>query len=106
MSYPEAVEAARDRQVISAYAKKESGGEPEGEEGLEEGATARKGGKRQETLVEYMMKKMIDNMLEGSKGNPETTRTPKDRENKAGELLGEVQSRDRSRGLRKEAFGV
>ncbi|MBA7469829.1 hypothetical protein ES707_05103 [subsurface metagenome] len=207
MSYPEAVEAARDRQVIAAYAKKEPSGESEGEEGLEEGATARKGGKRQESLVEYMMKKMVDNMLDGTKGkgdgesetvqklterienmererlegrfdhiegalaqlaardpwedydrieamkqrlgggapvvtdqspavqlikdttdkmdknvgrlvglmertvlhsdvfNPETTRTTKEKETKAGELLGEVQSRDRSRGLRKEAFG-
>ncbi|MBA7672816.1 hypothetical protein ES703_81003 [subsurface metagenome] len=38
MSYPEAVEAARDRQVIAAYAKKESGGDSEGEDTLEEGA--------------------------------------------------------------------
>ncbi|GAH42186.1 unnamed protein product, partial [marine sediment metagenome] len=67
MSYSEAVEAARDRQVIAAYAKKESGGDSEGEEGLEEGALARKGAKRPESLMEYMMKKMVDNMLEGSK---------------------------------------
>ncbi len=207
MSYPEAVEAARDRQVIAAYARKEPSGETEGEEGLEEGTPVRKGAKRSETLMEYMMKKMVDNMLDGgrSKGdgesdtvrqlteriesmekerqeqrfehlegviaqlaardpweeydkleamkqrfgggasvvtdqspavqlikdttdkmdknvsrmvglfertmlhsdvfNPETTRTTKERSDKADELLGEVQSRDRSRGLRKEAFG-
>jgi len=45
-------------------------------------------------------------MLHSDVFNPETTRTTKEREGKAGELLGEVQSRDRSRGLRKEAFGV
>jgi len=37
---------------------------------------------------------------------PEETRNPKERESKAGQLLGEVQSRDRSRGLRKETFGI
>jgi len=208
MSYSEAIEAARDRQVIAAYARKEPSGESEGEEGLEEGAPARKGGKRQETLVEYMMKKMIDNMLEGKGAqrdgesetfrllteridnmerarqeerfehieglianiasrdpwedydrieamkqrlgaggqvvtdqspavqlikdstervdkninrlvgiiertalrseefSPEETRSKQDRESKAGELLGEVQNRERSRGLRRETFGV
>lgn len=207
MSYQEAVEAAERRSLIDSYGRGHGGEEPEGEEGLEEGAPARKGGKRQETLVEYMMKKMIDNMLEGKGAqkdgesetvrllteridnmererteerfermegmvaqalardpwedydrieamkqrlggggpvvtdqspavqlikdttdkmdknvsrlvglvertmlhsdvfNPETTRSPKDRESKAGELLGEVQSRDRSRGARKDAFG-
>jgi hypothetical protein len=45
-------------------------------------------------------------MLHSDVFNPENTRTPKDRESKAGELLGEVESRDRSRGLRKEAFGI
>jgi len=45
-------------------------------------------------------------MLHSDVFNPETTRTAKERETKAGELLGEVQSRDRSRGLRKDAFGV
>lgn len=208
MSYSEAVEAARDRQVIAAYAKKEPGGESEGEEVLEEGAPARKGSKKPETLVEYMFKKMVDNMLEGGKGrsdgdnetvrllteridnmekerteerferieglvaqaasrdpwedydrivamkerlggggptvtdqspavqlikdttdkmdknvgrlvglmertvlhsdafNPETTRTAKERTDKAGELLGEVQSREKSRSLRRDAFNV
>lgn len=208
MSYQEAVEAAERRALIDSYKRGGGDQEAEGEEGSEEGAPARKGGKRQETLVEYMMKKMVDNMLEGNKGkgdgdsetvrqlteridtmekerqeerfdriegmvaqiasrdpwedydrieamkqrlgggapvvtdqspavqlikdttdkmdknvsrmvglfertmlhsdvfNPETTRSTKERESKAGELLGEVQSRDRSRGLRKEAFGV
>ena len=207
MSYQEAVDAAERRALIDSYGRGK--GEEEGEpiaEG-EEGTPARRGGKKQETLVEYMMKKMVDNMLEGNKGrgngdsdtvtklterienmererqeerfdriegivaqiaardpweeydkiqamkdrlggggpvvtdqspavqlikdttdkmdknvsrmvglfertmlhsdvfNPENTRTPKDRESKAGELLGEVEKRDHSRGLRKEAFG-
>jgi len=208
MSYQEAVEAAERRALIDSYKRGGGDQEAEGEEGLEEGSPARKGGKKQETLVEYMMKKMVDNMLEGNKGkgdgdsetvralserienmererlegrfehlegviaqiaardpwdeydrieamkqrfgggapvvtdqspavqlikdttdkmdknvsrmvglfertmlhsdvfNPEATRTTKERESKAGELLGEVQSRDRSRGLRQEAFGV
>ena len=208
MSYQEAVDAAERRALIDSYKKVGGGQEAEGEEGLEEGAPARKGTKRPETLMEYMMKKMVDNMLDGGRGkgdgdsdtvrqlterienmekerlegrfehlegvlaqlaardpweeydkieamkqrfgggasvvtdqspavqlikdttdkmdknvgrlvglfertmlhsdvfNPETTRTTKDREGKASELLGEVQSRDRSRGLRKEAFGV
>lgn len=68
MNYVEAVEAARDRQAISAYTR----GKPEAEgesEGLgEEGATARKGGKGELSLVEYMMRKMVDNLLDGGKG--------------------------------------
>ena len=208
MSYQEAVDAAERRALIDSYGRGK--GEEEGEplaEG-EEGAPARKGGKRQETLVEYMMKKMIDNMLEGKGArrdgesetvqrlteridtmekerqeerferleglianiasrdpwedydkiesmkarlgvggptvtdqspavqlikdstervdkninrlvgiiertalrseefSPEETRSKQDRETKAGQLLGEVQSRERSRGLRKETFGI
>jgi len=208
MSYQEAIDASERRALIDSYNKGGGGQEAEGEEGLEEGAPARKGGKKQESLVEYMMKKMVDKMLEGpgAQGdgqsetvtklterienmererqeerfdriegmvaqiaardpweeydriqamkdrlgggapvvtdqspavqlikdttdkmdknvsrmvglfertmlhsevfNPENTRTPKDRESKAGELLGEVQSRDRSRALRKDAFNV
>lgn len=208
MSYAEAVEAAKERQVISAYAKGRGEAEPEGEETGEEGAPGRKGGKKTESFVEYMMKKVVDNMFEGKGAqrdgesetvrklterietmekerqeerfdriegmiaevvsrdpwadydkieamkqrlgiggsvvtdqspavqlikdttdkmdknvnrmvgliertilhgetfNPETTRSPKEREKKAGELLGEVESRDRSRGLRKDTFGV
>ena len=68
MSYPEAIEAARDRQVIAAYAKKEPSGEAEGEEAFEEGAPARKGAKRPEPIIEYMFKKMVDTMLDGNKG--------------------------------------
>ena len=208
MSYQEAVDASERRALIDSYGRggDESGGD-ETAEG-EEGTPGRKGGKKTESLMEYMFKKMVDNMLEGGKGkaagdsetvmklterienmerektedrmermegmvaqalardpwedydrieemkkrlgggasvvtdsspavqlikdttdkadkniarlvglmertvlksdafSPEETRTPKDREQKAGELLGEVQSRDRSRGLRREVFNV
>jgi len=208
MAYQEAVDAAERRALIDSYGRGK--GEEEGEpiaEG-EEGAPARRGGKRSETLIEYMMKKMVDNMLEGkgARGDgesetvtklterienmererqeerfdriegmmaqiaardpweeydkieamkqrlggggpvvtdqspavqlikdstervdkninrlvgiiertalrseefsPEETRSKQGRETKAGELLGEVQSRERSRGLRKEVFNV
>jgi len=207
MSHSEAIEAARDRQVIAAYAKKEPSGDSERDEGSGEGAPARKGGKKEESLVEYMMKKMVDKMLEGpgTQGDgasetvralterienmereslekrfdniegalagiaardpweeydkiesmkqrfgggspvvtdqspavqlikdttdkmdknvsrmvglfertmlhsdafkPETTRSTKERDEAAGQLLSEVESRDRSRGLRKQTFG-
>jgi len=208
MSYQEAVDSSERRALIDSYGRggDESGGE-ETAEG-EEGTPGRKGGKKTETLMEYMFKKMVDNMLEGGKGKaagdsetvmklserienmerekneermermegmvaqalardpweeydrieemkkrlgggsspvtdsspavqlikdttdkadkniarlvglmertvlrsdafaPEETRTSQDREQKAGQLLGEVQSRDRSRGLRKETFGI
>ncbi|MFH1486567.1 MAG: hypothetical protein ABIH46_10890, partial [Chloroflexota bacterium] len=208
MSYQEAIDAAKDRQVIAAYARGRHEPEAEGEETGEEGIPARKGGKKTESLVEYMMKKMLDNMFEGKKGKedgesatvqklmerienmerekseermerlegmvaniaardpwedydrieamkqrlgvggpvvtdqspavqlikdstdkmekgmnrligvvertalhseeftPETTRSSKQREEKAGELLGEVTQRERSRDLRRGAFGV
>ncbi len=208
MSYPEAVEAARDRQVITAYARKEPSGESEGEESSGQETPLPKGAKRQEPFMEFMMKKMVESMLDGNKGkgdgesetvrhlterietmekerqeerfehlegviaqlaardpweeydkieamkqklgggpsavtdsspavqlikdttdkmdknvnrlvglvertmlhsdvfNPETTRTTKERADKAGALLGEVETRERSRDLRKGAFGV
>ncbi|KKM73127.1 hypothetical protein LCGC14_1413610 [marine sediment metagenome] len=43
-------------------------------------------------------------MLHSDAFNPETTRTGKERETKAAELLDTVQSRDHSRALRKDAF--
>lgn len=208
MAYQEAVDAAERRALIDSYGRGK--GEEEGEETAEgeEGTAARKGGKRSESLMEYMMKKMVDNMLDGGKGkgsaesetvqrlteridtmererqedrferlegmiasiasrdpweefdkieemkkrlgvgaptvtdqspavqlikdstervdkninrlvgiiertalrseefSPEETRSKQDRETKAGELLGEVQSRDRSRGLRVKTFGI
>jgi len=208
MSYQEAVDAAERRALIDSYGRGK--GEDEGEAGAEgaEDTAGRKGSKRPETLMEYMMKKMVDNMLEGGKGkgdgdsdtvrqlterietmererqeerfdkiegmvasiaardpweeydriqamkerlgggtsvvtdqspavqlikdttdkmdknvarmvglfertmlhsevfNPETTRSTKERETKATELLDTVQSRDRSRALRKEAFNL
>jgi len=208
MSYPEAVDAAERRALIDSYKRGGPGEEGEGDETGEEGIPARKGAKRGESLLEYMMKKMVDNMLEGGKGKgdgdsetvrvlteridnmererteerferlegmiasavsrdpwedydkiqamkerigvggpvvtdqspavqlikdstekldknvgrlmgiiertalrseefkPEQTRSPQDKENKAGELLGEVQARDRSRGLRHDVFNV
>jgi len=207
MSYQEAVEAAERRALIDSYAHKDADQGAEGEEVSEEGAAARKGGKKPESLVEYLMKKMVDKMLEGpgTQGdgasetvralterienmerdslekrfdniegalaqmaardpwedydkieamkqrfgggssvvtdqspavqlikdttdkmdknvsrmvglfertmlhsdvfNPEKTRTKKERDETAGDLLSEVESRDRSRGLRKDTFG-
>jgi len=68
MSYQEAVDAAERRALIDSY--KRPGGDQEAEvEGTgEEGVRVGKGAKKTESLVEYMMKKMIDNMLEGKKG--------------------------------------
>jgi len=208
MSYQEAVEAAERRALIDSYKRGRAGEEAEGEETGEEGAPARKGAKRPESLIEYMMKKMVDNMLDSGKGKgdgdsetvrllteridnmererqeerferlegmiagiasrdpwedydriqamkdrlgvggpvvtdqspavqlikdttdkldknigrlvgvmertvlrsedftPEKTRSPQDRETKATELLGEAQARERSRGYRRETFGV
>jgi len=45
-------------------------------------------------------------MLHSEVFNPEKTRTTQERDSKAGELLSEVQSRERSRTLRKDAFDV
>jgi len=44
--------------------------------------------------------------LHSEEFTPETTRSSKQREEKAGELLGEVTQRERSRDLRRGAFGV
>ncbi|MBA7646967.1 hypothetical protein ES703_54735 [subsurface metagenome] len=208
MSYQEAVEAAERRALIDSYGRGK--GEEEGEEiaGGEEGAPTRRGGKRSESLFEYMMKKMVDNMLDGGKAKgsaesetvqrlieridamekdrqeerfervegmianiaardpwedydkieamkqrlgvgaptvtdqspavqlikdstervdkninrlvgiiertalrsdefkPEETRSPQDRETKAGQLLGEVQEREQSRALRRDVFNI
>ena len=68
MSYQEATDAAKERQIISAYTRVKPDSEPEaGEFGDETGGT-RKGGKKAETIMEYMMKKMIDATLDGGKG--------------------------------------
>jgi len=74
MSYQEAVDSAKERQMISAYSR---GNKPDtGDEEFDEGTPVRKGGKKQETILEYMMKKMVDNMLEskGKDGDSETVR--------------------------------
>ena len=208
MSYQEAVDAAERRALIDSYGRGgDEGGGEEVAEG-EEGAPARKGGKKTESLMEYMFKKMLDNMLDGGTAkasgesetvlklterienmerekqedrfermeglvaqalardpwedydrieamkqrlggggsgvtdsspavqlikdttdkmdknvgrlvglmertvlksdvfNPEETRSSKEREQKAGQLLGEVESRERSRGLRRDVFNV
>ena len=68
MSYQEAIDAAERRALIDSYNRGGAGEEAEGEGIAEEGVTGRKGGKRPESLVEYMMKKMIDSMLDGGKG--------------------------------------
>ncbi|MBA7672817.1 hypothetical protein ES703_81004 [subsurface metagenome] len=44
--------------------------------------------------------------LRSDEFKPEETRTPGQRESKAGQLLGEVQTRERSRGLRRDTFGI
>jgi len=67
MSYQEAVDAAERRALIDSYGRGKGEGEGEPIAEGEEGTVARKGGKRPETLIEYMMKKMVDNMLDGGK---------------------------------------
>jgi len=208
MSYQEAVDAAERRALIDSYRRGGGDQEAEGEGTGEEGIRVGKGAKKPESLIEYMMKKMVDNMLEGKKGQedgdsetvrklterienmerernedrferieglianiasrdpwedydrieamkqrlgvggpvvtdqspavqlikdstdkldkgmnrllgviertalhseefaPETTRSPQEREGKASELLGEVTQREKSRALRRGAFGV
>lgn len=66
-TYSEALDAARERQLISAYAKQQADNGEGEDEGVSETGT-RKGPKRQETLVEYMMKKVVDSMFDGAKG--------------------------------------
>ncbi len=44
-------------------------------------------------------------VLKSEEFAPEKTRSPQERESKAVELLGEAQSRERSRGLRVDVFG-
>jgi len=207
MSYQEAIDAARERHLIAAYTRGKTEPDDEANDSGEEAGVPRKGGKRQESLMEYMFKKMIDTTLDSGKGKasedsdtvrrlterieemekarqeerfermegmvaqalsrdpweeydrinqmkerlgvgspvvtdqspavqlikdsteradkninrlvgiieraalrsdefaPEKTRSPQDREQKADQLLGEVESRERSRGLRREVFG-
>lgn len=45
-------------------------------------------------------------VLKSEAFSPEETRSPRERDQKAGELLGEVQSRERSRALRRDVFNV
>jgi len=206
-SYLQAQELAKQRQVIAAYSKANPRNEPDDDEPEEEGP-ARRGGRRGGSIVEKMMLRLLDGMLDGNKGRSsaesetiarltdrieqmerdrneerfermeglvaqalsrdpwdeydkinrmkerlgvggpvvtdqspavqlikdstdkldknvgrlvgivervvlregdiklEETRSPEQREQKADELLGTVQSRSRSRGLRRSAFGV
>lgn len=78
MNYKEAVDAAKERQMITVWGRRE--GEPEAEMEVEgeEVTAGRKGGKKTESLMEYMMKKMVDNMFgegkAGGDGDSETVR--------------------------------
>ena len=68
MTYQEAVEAAERRHLIGSYQipRGEDGGEEADE--AEGSRPARRGGKREETLVEKMMLKFMDSMLDGRSG--------------------------------------
>ena len=207
-SYMQAQELAKQRQVIAAYSKSNPRNESDDDEQEEEGRPARRSGRRGDSIVEKMMLRLLDGMLDGNKGKGsaesetigrltdrieqmerdrneerfermeglvaqalardpwddydrinkmkerlggggpvvtdqspavqlikdstdkldknvgrlvgivervvlregdiklEETRSPEQREQKADELLGTVQSRNRSRGLRRSAFGV
>lgn len=68
MTYQEAVEAAERRHLISVYQtpRGDDSGDNDGDgEGLK---TTRKGGKREEPLVEKMMMKVLESFLDGGKG--------------------------------------
>ena len=71
MTYQEAVDAAERRALIASYGA--TAAEEEGAEGAEEGepAPARKGARRGESVMDYMMKKVIDSFVDGSKGRGE-----------------------------------
>jgi len=68
MVYDEAVAAAERRALIASYGtptiEEEAGEVEEGEEGK----PRRTGGKRPESVVDYMMKKVIDSFVDGTKG--------------------------------------
>ncbi len=71
MNYQEASDAAERRALIASYGA--AAPEGEGAEGAGEGelALARKGARRSETPMDYMMKKVIDSFVDGSKGGGE-----------------------------------
>jgi len=68
MIYDDAVAAAERRALIASYGtpttEEEAGEVEEGEEGK----PRRTGSKRSESMVEYMMKKLVDNLIDGGKG--------------------------------------
>jgi len=66
MTYDDALTAAERRALIASYGTpEEEGGEVE--EG-EEGKPRRKGAKRGEPMVDYLMRKLIDDLVDGKKG--------------------------------------
>jgi len=68
MAYDEAVAAAERRALIDSYATPTTEEEGvDGEEG-DEGKPRRTGGKRGESMLDYMMKKLVDNLVDGQKG--------------------------------------
>ncbi len=67
-TYKEALEAAKQRQVLAAYAKRPTSGADDNGDDEEGERPSRKGGKRGETLVDKMMLKMLDNMMAGDQG--------------------------------------
>ncbi|KKM78922.1 hypothetical protein LCGC14_1355140 [marine sediment metagenome] len=67
-TYKEALEAAKQRQVLAAYAKRPSPGADDNGDDEEEGRSPRKGGRRGETLIEKMMMKMVDKMMDDGDG--------------------------------------
>ncbi|KKK90638.1 hypothetical protein LCGC14_2721010, partial [marine sediment metagenome] len=67
-TYKEALEAAKQRQVLAAYAKRPASGADDNGDDEEGERPSRKGGKRGDSIVEKMMMKMVDKMLDGDQG--------------------------------------
>ncbi|KKK67708.1 hypothetical protein LCGC14_2951370, partial [marine sediment metagenome] len=68
VTYEEALEAAKQRQVLAAYGKRQAS--PAAADGGDddEGRPARRGGKGGDSIVEKMMLKMMDKMIDGDQG--------------------------------------